>query len=59
MSSVQIVLDSDVAKYQPYQTVYYIVADGAGEAVIGDDGSSTEIYQVQTVVPEVVPPLHL
>lgn len=55
MSSVQIVLDSDVAKYQPYQTVYYIVADGAGEAVIGDDGSSTEIYQVQTVVPEISP----
>lgn len=54
MSSVQILLDSDdVAKYPSYQTVYYIVADNSETVAAGDD-CPKEIYQVQTVVPEVV-----
>lgn len=58
MSSVQIVLDSsDIAKYQTYQTVYYIVADSSetGATAVTIDGCPTEVYQVQTVVPEISP----
>lgn len=59
MSSVQIVLDSsDIAKYQTYQTVYYIVADSGetGPTAVTIDDCPAEVYQVQTVIPEVVPP---
>lgn len=49
MSSVQFVLDSDIGKYQAYQTVYYIVAENS-DSVAGAD-NSTEILQVQTINP--------
>lgn len=51
MSSVQFVLDSDLGKYQPYQTVYYIVADSSDSVAVAGGGSSTEILQVQTINP--------
>lgn len=51
MSSVQFVLDSDIGKYQAYQTVYYIVAENSETVAGGGDAGSAEVLQVQTITP--------